>query len=84
MSSNGRRRDQPAWAYEMELALVREIQDVKETIPSDARVRELAREEMGIASRQAWNFRQVAIAAAMLIVALSTFVLVTLRGSGHG
>ncbi len=68
---------------QMELRLIREIQAVKETIPSEAKIRQLAREEMGMASKAAWSFRSLMITGGMFVVAISTFVLTAFRGS-HG
>jgi hypothetical protein len=68
----------------MEIALTREISAVKEKIPSEDRIRILAREEMGLTKRDIWNTRSVMTALAMFGLAVSTFVLTVLRGSGHG
>lgn len=81
--AEGRRSGQPAWAYEMELSLVRELQDVKEAIPSDDKIRILAREEMGLASRVSWGVKSAFAAVAMFGIAVSTFILTAFRGSGH-
>lgn len=80
----GKREDQPPWAYEMELSIVREIQGVKDMVPSEDRIRILAREEMGLASRSAWSVRSVMVTIGMFCIAVSTFVMTTLRGTGHG
>jgi hypothetical protein len=68
----------------MELRLIREIQAVKETVPSEEKIRELARAEMGLASKAAWSARSTFITVGMFLVAVSTFVLTAFRGSGHG
>jgi hypothetical protein len=68
----------------MELRLVREISAVKEAIPSEDRIRILAREEMGLTKRDIWSTRSVMTALGMFGLAISTFVLTVLRGSGHG
>lgn len=77
------RDGQPAWAYEMELSLVREIQGVRDMVPGDDKIRILAREEMGLATRGKMTTRSFFAAAGMLIVAVSTFVMTALRGTGH-
>lgn len=68
----------------VELRLVREIQSVKEGIPSEDRIRILAREEMGLATRSAWGLKSALITVGMFFIAVSTFLLTALRGSGHG
>lgn len=74
------RAGQPGWAYEMELSLVHQIAEVKESIPSDDRIRILARDELGLAHRTVWNTRSAMTAVAMFAVAVSTFVLTAFRG----
>ncbi len=69
---------------QMELRLVREIGTVRDAIPSDARVRELAREEMGIATRASMNMKTVLATVGMFALAVSTLVVTLLRNIGHG
>ena len=68
----------------MELRLTREIQAVKEMIPSEAKIREVTRDEMGLAAKAAWSARSTFITVGMFLVAISTFVLTAFRGTGHG
>jgi hypothetical protein len=66
----------------MEIALTEQIQGVKDIVPSEARIKELAREEMGLASRAAWSTRSVMIAFGMFALSVSTFALTAFRGTG--
>ncbi len=83
MSPDRRRAGQPAWAYEMEISLKQEIQAVKDAVPDEDRIRLLAREEMGLATRASWGARSAVAAVVMLSVSVSTFLLTLLKGTGH-
>jgi len=71
--------DELKYLADMELRLVREIQGVREDIPSEAQVRGWARDEMGINTRQAWGIRSALIAGVMFFVSVSTFVVTMIR-----
>lgn len=67
---------------EMELRLVREIHSVKDSIPSEPRIRELARLEMGLVHTTVWTARNALMAVGMFTIAISTFVMTALHGNG--
>lgn len=75
-----RRNGQPAWAYEMEIELMKELAAIRSSIPSEEKIRHLARDEMGISARAAWSVRAVLISIGMLAISASTFLMTFFRG----
>ena len=59
----------------MELRLVREIQDVKDTIPTEDRIRQIIHEEEVVETQDAWKVRSLMAAVGMFFITASSFLI---------